>query len=165
MMVQVERFTCLACQHVFESEIVTHAPLKVALAALKAVRCPKCRSSKVGIGGALPGAQEAGGSITERAERWWKLGERGVSSQTIYHVFTGGYVSRKDVPYDPDDFRRCRLLLDLMPEWRRDLGKLSSALPWYAPFVENWDEMDRLYDAELPKRQMLEIVCSDAATR
>ena len=29
-MVQVERFTCLACQHVFESEIVTHAPLKVA---------------------------------------------------------------------------------------------------------------------------------------
>ncbi len=58
-----------------------------------------------------------------------------------------------DYPYDPDDFSRCRKLLDLFQEWRKDIGQVSSVYPWMAPFISRWDEMDRLWDEESPAHE------------
>ncbi len=56
-------------------------------------------------------------------------------------------MDREDTPHDPDDFKRCRLLLLLIPEWRANLKKLADVFPWYAPFVNRWDEFDAMFTA------------------
>lgn len=145
------RVTC-KCQHVFDADVVTDAPISVAVASMQAVRCPECGSSECGLGGSYGDAPPLTASVTERAAWWRERGEVGTSSETIYSAFTGSRVKRSDVPHDPDDFRRCRLLLGLIPEWRADLLPVTAAYPWFAPFVDRWGEMDRLYDIEAPKK-------------
>ena len=112
MTISRERVTC-TCGHVFDAEMVINAPIEVAIASMKAVRCEKCGSGEISFGGALPGADVAGGSVVERAERWHRLGEVGVSSETIWAAFMSGTVKNgyPDIPHDPDDFRRCKLRL------------------------------------------------------
>jgi len=150
------RCTC-ECSEVFDAEIVTDAPIEVAAASMKAVRCPKCGSDKCGMGGAYNDAPALTASIRDRLDWWLERGELGVSSETIYRAFTGDRVvsvRAADVPHDPDDYRRCRALFDLIPEWRKDLSYLVMRYPWYKPFVNAWDEMDRLWDEEIGDRKM-----------
>lgn len=52
------------------------------------------------------------------------------------------------IPLDVDDFRRCYLLLELIPEWRPRLPEVSETFPEWKKLVENWDEMTRLYELE-----------------
>lgn len=140
------RCTCQSCNEVFDAELVVGAPLAVAVASMQAVRCPSCGSSECGLGGSCRDFPPTTAPITDRIQWWQGRGEHGVSSETIFAAFTASRPRRADIPYDPDDFRRCRQLLVLIPEWRADLSPLTRAYPWYKPFVDAWDEMDRLYD-------------------
>jgi len=135
---------------VFDAEIVVEAPINVGVASLQAIRCPSCGSNKIGIGGTYTDAPPVGAPLPERASWWIRRGEHGVSSETIYGVFAVARPRRSDVPQDPDDFRRCRQLLDLMPEWRSRIGEVALVYQWYRPFTNRWDEMDRLWDEESP---------------
>ncbi len=153
MRVEKQRVTCLDCNHVFMGEFVFDAPIIVATAAMKAIKCPKCHSRKVGIGGASGKAAPIAAPIDVRAAWWMDNGERGISSETIWHAFSGGYRSHADHPHDPDDFRRCRELLTLMPEWRKHISKVAEVHPWMRPFTARWDEMDLLYDLESPTKR------------
>lgn len=93
---------------------------------------------------------------SKRADMWMALGERGTSSMTIWAVmrgvieyrflFTGNYYFSH--PRDPDDFRRCYLLLRLIPEWRYRLNEVAEILPEWKSLVENWDELTELYENE-----------------
>lgn len=152
MTVQQLRVHCMIkkCGQVFDADVAIQCPFEVSMASLKAIRCTKCGSKKIAMGGEYKDAP-VGGSVEVRKE-WWKTrGEVGISSKTIFSAMCGEFPpARPDYPVDPDDFRRCRKLFDLFPEWRKDIAIVSSVYHWMAPFVVRWDEMDRLWDEESP---------------
>ena len=155
MTISTIRLTC-QCGHVFDAEIVTEAPISVAVASMKAVRCPKCGNSELSLGGERNSESKPSLStpVGVRSDWWIDNGETGTSSLTIYSAFCEGREPHhSDVPHDPDDYRRCRLLFDLIPEWRRNLTPLVTRYPWFAPFAQAWDTMDRLYDLEAPVKR------------
>ncbi len=159
MTITPTRVTCLECAHVCDVELVTDAPVAVAVASMKAARCPRCGGKKLGMGGEIaegkPSLDCTG--MDERARWWWSRGgDRGLSSETIWRVMRGWNLGEGrggvllGYPHDPDDFSRCRKLLDLIPEWRARIAMVAERLPWFRPFTDRWDEMDRLWDEESP---------------
>lgn len=95
--------------------------------------------------------------VEQRAMIWAAHGEGGVSSNTIFAVMTGTMQYEKvfprgwwrfDVPHDPSDFRRCYLLLKLIPEWRERFEEMAEAFDKWRPFVDHWGEMTALYEQE-----------------
>lgn len=153
MTITQQRCTC-ECGHVFEAELVTDAPIAVVAASMKAVHCPKCGNHSVGLGGSYDDAPPLTASELDRAQWWRERGEVGTSSLTIWCAFTGGVSPHREFryPLDPDDFRRCKLLLDLMPEWRRELQRVTARFAWFGPFVERWAEFEALYAEESPNK-------------
>lgn len=53
-------------------------------------------------------------------------------------------------PSDPDDLKRCIRLLELIPEARNHMDKVSAISDVWARLVENWDELESLYQEEYP---------------
>lgn len=152
MRITEQRVTCGDCKVVSDVEMVVDCPLDVAIASMRAARCPQCHSANLYLGGAHAGAPPADvSSLDARAEWWLEHGDRGVSSETIFSAFRGGISPlHAAIPYDPDDFGRCKRLLDLMPEWRADLNRVSALYPWFKPMIDQWDEIERLYILEEP---------------
>ena len=153
MKIQQQRMTCQKCSHVFDGELIVDAPMEVAIAALKAVRCSSCRASNVGFGGTDGTPPDTASTSLEARATWWRThGDTGISSLTIYSAFTGSALNRGwnfDVPQDPCDFRRCRELLQVVPEWRENLSAVDKRFPWWKPFVDQWEEFNALYEAEI----------------
>ena len=144
--------TCHKCSHVFEAEIVVNAPIDVAVASMRAVSCPECGAREVGLGGAYSDTPHITAPIEHRVNWWQTRGERGISSDTIAAVMRGTHYTGSfgpDVPHDPGDFRRCKLLFDIVPEWRGRLNEVTERYPWFAPFEEAWPEFERLYEEEV----------------
>ena len=156
MTIEKQRITC-KCGHVFDAEMVTDCPVEVAVASMKTIRCPKCRNGyeKLSFGGELALKADASESIQERARDWISNGEVGTSSKTIWCAFTGAPDPKHGAcyPYDPDDFRRCRRLLEIIPEWRAQLHVVVARFPWFKPFADRWEEFDALYEAEAKSGQ------------
>jgi hypothetical protein len=72
----------------------------------------------------------------------------GVSSATIWSALTGrpmpfGWTA--DIPLDPADFRRCQMLLSVIPGWRERLGEVATRYPVWERFVAAWSELEDLY--------------------
>lgn len=82
-----------------------------------------------------------------RAHFWWQNGERGQSSEVIFAVMTGEGVPRHRAhPLDPDDFRRCYLLLITLPEWRENMAFLKPISPAWNNLVDRWDELTAMLE-------------------
>lgn len=99
--------------------------------------------------------------VEQRAMMWATFGEQGISSRTIFSVMTGVLKYEREfpcdqwrfnVPHDPADFRRCYLLLKLIPEWRERLDEMAKAFEKWRPFVDHWDEMTALWEQERKNR-------------
>lgn len=89
--------------------------------------------------------------VSPAAAWWWVHGERGVSSETIFDWLVWGEVRRfAHHPLDPDDFRRCELLLRAVPELRGRLSEMATVSPEWAGLVERWDEIAALIEEEAP---------------
>lgn len=81
----------------------------------------------------------------------WKASwDTGISSLTIWSFFTGQHGGEVGIPHDPEDFGRCFRLLAKLPGWRASLPRLAERFPEWAPLVERWAHMERLYEEELP---------------
>ena len=101
--------------------------------------------------------------ITERAVAWLRWGETGLSSMTIFNClapkelqfcpFKKEHVEpfSPSVPCDISDFRRCWLLLRLIPEWRSRLHEVAERHSGWKSLVEHWDELEKLYINEREK--------------
>lgn len=148
------RVTC-KCGHVFDADIVVDALITVTAASMAAVQCPKCGGDKLGLGGAYDDAPPLSAPVEARAGWWRERGETGTSSLTIWSAFAGGGNPHRhnSYPLDPDDFQRCKKLLDLIPEWRRSLDHVVTAFPWFQPFVSAWPEFERLWAEESPTKR------------
>lgn len=92
-------------------------------------------------------------NISPQAAEWLANGERGTSSNAIFSHLTGidatGFHGF-DTPYDPADFRRCRLLLERVPELVPLLPAMRSVSPAWSCLVDEWDKISETMDAEAP---------------
>lgn len=92
--------------------------------------------------------------IPAAAIEWLRSGERGTSSEAIFARMTGVPVGspsfRSSPPGDPADLRRCRLLLECVPEWAGRLEEMTSVGPGWKRIVAYWNELCALMDAEAP---------------
>ncbi len=102
----------------------------------------------------------------ERISWWASYGEHGTSSQTIWCILSFGHLaglkmdyevlkeviippSQYTSPQDPDDFRRCYLLLKTVPEWKERLNELKPISQKWENLVEHWDQLTRLLEDQL----------------
>jgi hypothetical protein len=77
---------------------------------------------------------------------WPTSRDTGISSATIYQVFTGHAVYHETgIPRDPADFGRCYRLLRLAPEWEGHLSEIVRAFPEWFPFVREWSRLNEMY--------------------
>lgn len=96
-------------------------------------------------------------SLPEGAVKWLNSGEQGLSSQSIFTKLSGlnitGHWSRwgLQAPGDPDDLRRCILLLDMVPEWRSRLFEMAVVSDEWAIAARHWTELEELFDKECPE--------------
>lgn len=84
---------------------------------------------------------------------WLKFGERGISSETIFTVLTGinalgGH--DKSHPYDPADFRRCRLLLERCPLLFARFHYMARLSREWEALTLHWTQICECMDQELP---------------
>lgn len=88
----------------------------------------------------------------ERSIQWWQQGERGRSSEAMAkHLHANRQEGHMPAdldgcahPIDPDDFRRCHLLLEWMPEYRIRLHHMQQlSTPW-RNLVDHWEELTRM---------------------
>lgn len=92
-----------------------------------------------------------GAFLPDGAVEWHATGERGASSDAIFHRLTGTGNGRDTTsPMDGQDFRRCRLLIEQVPAFREHLGKMKDASSRWCFFVERWDDLCAAMDNENP---------------
>lgn len=91
--------------------------------------------------------------LSAAAKRWLAVGERGVSSNTIFTVLTG-VNALEDwsacYPHDPADVRRCRLLLEQVPELQTKFPTMAAVSQEWKALVENWATICTVFDREAP---------------
>jgi len=73
---------------------------------------------------------------------WLAVGKQGLSSRALFAVTTGvapeGMRDATAVPYDADDFRRCALLYNAVPEVRENLHQARTLGPVWTILVDRW---------------------------
>ena len=94
--------------------------------------------------------------LSAEAIRWLALGERGLSSDTMFYRLTGIrpndlYGAAKDHPCDPDDLRRCRLLLKQVPELAPQVDRMAEVSPTWQRLADNWNALCNRMDEENPE--------------
>lgn len=92
------------------------------------------------------GDETGDGTVDERALAWISGPHTGLSSECIWRTMMGvpepaGWRGG-EYPHDPDDFNRCRLLLNQVPEWRERLPGMARHSPVWAALVARWDEIE-----------------------
>lgn len=103
--------------------------------------------------GALQFERAANPGLSPDAAAWLADGERGVSSNTMFEYLTGVKATRgwgRSHPHDPGDFRRCRLLLERVPDLVPLLPRMAEVSPVWAALVAGWDSLCATMDAECP---------------
>lgn len=83
--------------------------------------------------------------------KWLRGPDTGASSETLCRALAHGpdvVHQRIDVPRDASDFGRCCRLLKAIPGWRDRIGEMRHLADW-APLVDAWDDLERLYEEKL----------------
>lgn len=91
--------------------------------------------------------------MDKRAAEWLVSGDTGQSSITILAWMNGARSGHIYYPLDPDDLGRCIRLINLVPEYREQLPDMAKASPEWEALVNHWDELEALYNEELPSRR------------
>lgn len=87
-----------------------------------------------------------------RALFWVQNGEHGMSSECIYAHLSGDFQTfgaKTNHPCDPDDFKRCYKLLEMVPEWNGLLDVLRPLSPVWNNLVDNWPKLTELYKEQM----------------
>lgn len=95
-------------------------------------------------------------TLDDQAQHWLAAGEHGMSSATIFAHLTGirpavlGDTTSPAHPLDPDDLRRCRLLLEQVTPMRSRLEEMRTLSPAWSTLVDHWDSLCATMDDECP---------------
>jgi len=77
---------------------------------------------------------------------WYRSGDTGISSETMFEVLTGIPAKSLDRPHDMADIGRCIRMLRLFPELRPLIGDVQKKYISWRPYIDCWVELERLYD-------------------
>lgn len=145
-------YRCRACDQPFHADTPTNCPVEAWAAFAQNLRCPNCGSDQISLGLGLTSEENAAriknGTIRDRALNWSANGETGLSSLAIFRHFLGIEDPAPSHPHDPDDLRRCLLLLEHVPEWKPRMHEIASASPAWARIAPKWEELTRLFSEE-----------------
>ncbi len=83
--------------------------------------------------------------LKEQVLLWMANGEVGTSSKTMALRAIGMRNRDEGHPYDPDDLRRCLLLLEAIPAIRTHSEAIAAASQQWRALVDNWDELEALF--------------------
>lgn len=90
-------------------------------------------------------------TIHPNLDYWLTFGERGMSSEAIVkRVVYGHDVDTFYYPSDPSDFRRCELLLRMVPTLRPSLSIMAKVSGNWANLVGRWAEVAKSMEGEIP---------------
>lgn len=93
--------------------------------------------------------------LSAEAVKWLASGERGMSSEAIFERMTGMPVGssfggrRGWAPADPDDLRRCLLLLDAVPEWKTRIAEMADVNRHWRALVAIWPVLVETFEREM----------------
>lgn len=111
----------------------------------------------------LNGASRREGKTIEELDwyKWYRGGDSGLSSETIFQVMTGIPVKWTSTPMDSADFGRCSRLLDRFPKWRDRLHEVSEQFPEWKQLIDNWSKLESLYEKEKHSEvyEMIKVCC------
>lgn len=168
-------FLCLRCGESYAMELP--APVNILLGAMQAFSATH-KKCKIGVRGLACmfcfGFGHAEDDCPKRKYhgdyREWMAGpDTGMSSMALCRKLAGitkraplessikttsERVPSSPIPVDADDFGRCHRLLHAIPGWRARIGEMRGEGQW-APLVDAWDELERLYLAELGKQEVM----------
>ena len=91
--------------------------------------------------------------MTPDAIEWHLNGEHGVSSLAIFNYLHFGNVGGKwfsNWPHDPDDLRRCEILLRAVPLLRRRFSEMRDVHPVWSALVDHWEGIVECMEQEVP---------------
>lgn len=95
--------------------------------------------------------ESEGGLVPKSALEWLVDGERGRSSDAVFACLTyAKSMASTAHPHDAHDFRRCRLLLDRVPEFRGAFPMVKCISPAWARITKNWATLCGAMEAESP---------------
>jgi len=80
---------------------------------------------------------------------WLQGQDTGISSKAIMEMMLGAQPHWKTYPRDSWDFNRCVRLMEKIPAWRTRITEMSKVGYVWAALVENWNELEALYQAEV----------------
>lgn len=106
---------------------------------------------------AMRAAQQrlGGRGLSPAAIAWVGGGERGQSSEAIFERLTGmrlGDEPNIEHPHDPDDLRRCLLLLEACPELADKFDvEMPGVSPQWAALVAVWTALRLTLEREVPQ--------------
>jgi hypothetical protein len=83
-------------------------------------------------------------SMDDRARFWFEHGERGASSESIFHWMTSR-IKVHNHPLDPDDFKRCYGLLRMVPEFRQRIMEMAFVSDEWKRLAENWEKLTEMF--------------------
>ena len=83
--------------------------------------------------------------------QWFASGEKGISSECIASIICGFEPKWNDTPSDPDDFKRCLLLLNDIPELREHLYMMRSVSTDWDKLMNHWDDIEESFMSEVPE--------------
>ncbi len=84
--------------------------------------------------------------LMSKVLRWFATGRVGSSSKCMATYLTTEVIPPYgDYPRDPDDFNRCLLLLEAVPELRNHLHKMEKVNKQWKELVKNWDAIESCF--------------------
>lgn len=93
--------------------------------------------------------------LPDSAAKWLASDDVSSSSLTLFCHLTGveppGFLDRSAHPYDLADFRRCRTLIDSLPDHSQHLTRMEVVSQEWAALVEHWQVICASLDQECPE--------------
>ncbi len=152
---------CLHCGSHYEVNMPALVDIVISASQVFEKAHNKCKKTARGLACAFCfefGHVELDCPLTKYGGDWqkWREGpDTGASSLTLCRKLAGAtflidqLLDGPRIPYDGDDFGRCHRLLRAIPGWRGRIGEMRD-VPGWAPLVDAWDELETLYEQELP---------------
>jgi hypothetical protein len=82
--------------------------------------------------------------LNAQITKWFMTGEVGSSSKAMAACIAG-FDGGTNHPLDPDDFRRCVLFLNAVPEARKHLDKVRRLSREWNALICHWGEIEKVY--------------------
>ncbi|MDZ4341323.1 MAG: hypothetical protein U1E51_02665 [Candidatus Binatia bacterium] len=82
--------------------------------------------------------------MKDKILKWFGQGQVGASSRAMA-LAAVGMPNDGSHPYDPDDFNRCLLLLEAVPEIRQHMDRVAAINKTWAKLVDRWGEVEQCF--------------------